>query len=1372
MLPARVFLLVSVCLSFACTRLEAAMPWEEAPAFSASPGELLKTSSQIPIRAGYAQQELLEDYRVVLDESGRRTARYRYIFRIDQDSAIEGWRTVRADYTTWLEERPVIRARVVTPDGKEHLLDPATIGEFSPEHQSPDMFTDRRHLKAPLPKLAKGAIAEVEILHRDHRPFSRVGTMGQFALSQPVPVNRSRYTLEVPTSSPLKWKIKGLPGMEPQTQTLGGRQVITLELGPTLPRKKDEPNQAPDQNPSPALVYSTTPTWEAAAVEYSEIVEAQLAGAQLGPWVRQATGDVTDRMDVIKRLVARMHRDIRYTGLEFGDASVVPRKPADTLKRGYGDCKDKSALLVALLREAGIPASLALLRAGSRQDIDPDMPGLSAFDHAIVHIPGSPALWIDPTVPSAPVGVLPAADMERRALVIGAPSPGLLTTPGTSADLNVLREVKEVFLADDGTGRVLETTQGQGPFEIQLRGEYLGVDPKRTRENLKVYAERTYKAKDLGRLEYLHPEDLGLPFQLILEAQKAGIANTGTSDAAVAMNAWPLVNSLSNTLKAGSKDDGEESDGEATRDSQKPEAVVPRRTDLLMWAPYAMEAKWIIHPPTGYAHDSLPANQSLAFGPATLNLTYQGYPDGTVEALYRMICPKRRWSPREVDQARTDLKAFGDSKIPLVVFQQVGEAFLGAGQTKEALAEFRKQQVAAPGRANPLIRLARAQLAAGLAETARESLKEAIRLEPTSSLAFQVQGWVLQHDWIGRRFKPGWDRRGAIAAYRRSIALDPRNRTSQHNLAILLEHNSEGERYVPGEDLDEAVRIYKALIEEEKTDSLQDNLMVCLSRQQKWAEAQEVARSREASPRRNAWLVGMEACLNGMEKAKALGRSQFPDLTTRRATYLGAAEVALTFRKYAEASALLNEGSSGASDMTQVKARAEILARIHPHESIVPDLRDPREVVKAMFLALGDRKLTMERLRVFLSEAGLLPAQLRKAIEEQRKFAAASAKQGFSIPVMLDITLSLTEFTFEGDDLKGYTVQAQMPGQSSSRFFVARFGTTCRLVGNELPDLARQALWYLKRGDLPAARVWMDHLFEASRKPEEGEPLSGHVVRRLWEKGRQGTAEEMRLAAMCVLAMEKEEQEAMDAVRVAMQSKLTAPQMGSVARSAALGASLRRDLVTREQATALLVSLYPDSISGLNRRIDSLVASGKWKLALDTVESALAKHPDDQDLPSRKLYLLHRLGQFAEAEALMADRVARGKANPGDFNNLAWWRVVKGKVDPETLNQARKAILGTGASSSPAHHTLATVLAEAGRTAEALELLLKALGMRDEENPTGADWYLLGRIAEQLGETTAAKSYYLRVKPDRDELDEGEFGCPALAKRRLEALKS
>ena len=88
------------------------------------------------------------------------------------------------------------------------------------------------------------------------------------------------------------------------------------------------------------------------------------------------------------RIVARLHKEVRYTGLEFGEAALQPQTATEVLKRHYGDCKDKAAMLVAMLRAEGIDADMALVDSGPGVDLTPELPGMNQFDHAIVYLPG------------------------------------------------------------------------------------------------------------------------------------------------------------------------------------------------------------------------------------------------------------------------------------------------------------------------------------------------------------------------------------------------------------------------------------------------------------------------------------------------------------------------------------------------------------------------------------------------------------------------------------------------------------------------------------------------------------------------------------------------------------------------------------------------------------------------------------------------------------------------------------------------------------------------------------------------------------------------------------------------------------------------
>jgi hypothetical protein len=182
--------------------------------------------------------------------------------------------------------------------------------------------------------------------------------------------------------------------------------------------------------------------------------------------------------EVVSRLASQLHRNIRYTGVEFGEASIVPARPEDVLQRRFGDCKDKSTLLVAMLRSAGLKANVALLRSGFGTDVDKNLPGMDWFDHAIVvvDLPQHP-LWLDATASDVRIGDLPYVDQGRRALIAARETAGLVTIPEQNDGWE--RRTYEVRFSDFGRGRITEIMEAHGPDEAGLRARFgSGDNPK------------------------------------------------------------------------------------------------------------------------------------------------------------------------------------------------------------------------------------------------------------------------------------------------------------------------------------------------------------------------------------------------------------------------------------------------------------------------------------------------------------------------------------------------------------------------------------------------------------------------------------------------------------------------------------------------------------------------------------------------------------------------------------------------------------------------------------------------------------------------------------------------------------------------------
>lgn len=139
----------------------------------------------------------------------------------------------------------------------------------------------------------------------------------------------------------------------------------------------------------------------------------------------QLTANAPDTLSKIRALGVFVQQ-LRYVAsdkdLGKGDG-YKPRKATLVLQRAYGDCKDKSNLLRAMLREVGITSFLACARATEDFDVWSDFPCLDMFNHAIlgivvgddVKLPsvvvagGQRMLFFDPTDPHTVLGDLPGA---------------------------------------------------------------------------------------------------------------------------------------------------------------------------------------------------------------------------------------------------------------------------------------------------------------------------------------------------------------------------------------------------------------------------------------------------------------------------------------------------------------------------------------------------------------------------------------------------------------------------------------------------------------------------------------------------------------------------------------------------------------------------------------------------------------------------------------------------------------------------------------------------------------------------------------------------------------------------------------------------
>lgn len=88
----------------------------------------------------------------------------------------------------------------------------------------------------------------------------------------------------------------------------------------------------------------------------------------------------------------------RYFFIGMGDGGYVPAGADETWQRKFGDCKGKTALLLAILRELKVDAEPALVSLGGGDGMNERLPSLAAFNHVIIRATiGGKVYWLDGT---------------------------------------------------------------------------------------------------------------------------------------------------------------------------------------------------------------------------------------------------------------------------------------------------------------------------------------------------------------------------------------------------------------------------------------------------------------------------------------------------------------------------------------------------------------------------------------------------------------------------------------------------------------------------------------------------------------------------------------------------------------------------------------------------------------------------------------------------------------------------------------------------------------------------------------------------------------------------------------------------------------
>ena len=1360
-------ILQSVLLSLVCITSFASdtpTPWV-APHFTIDAKVLYAEASESAQPEGTNVAVLDDEESYSFDASGRSLYTEYTVYKVLTQQGAEGWSSISVAWEPWHQERPLIRIRVITPDLVVHDLDLKTLTDAPAQDEQSNIYSDRRVIRGPLPAVASGSVVEQEIVVRESTTYFSAGALERYFFGRvSVPVHHSRFVIEAPSSIPLHYVAELLPELQPQKTESDGRVRIVFERGAIDPLENADSYLARDVPAYPFITFSTGTSWQRVAEDYAAVVDGQIQNGDVKTVVDKLTQGKQTRFETIQAISGYLDKQIRYTGVEFGEAAIVPHSPTETLVRKYGDCKDKSTLLVAMLRAAGIPAYIALLNAGGRMDVPAELPGMGLFDHAIVYVPGSTDLWIDATDEFARLGQLPTSDQGRFTLVVRPETTSLVRTPEASSQDNLLAEFREVHLAEYGPARIIERTQPHGSSESSYRRSYADKQNKTTRDNLTSYVKSQYLAEKLDKLDRSDPDDLSHQFELVLESDRAKRGFTDLEIAVAAIRLDGLFYRLPVELRERQKND---SDTNAQKSKAK------RMTDYELPEAFATEWHYTVTPPTGFRPKPLPKDTEFRLGPGLLTEKFSSDPDNTVHANLRFDTVKRRLSVGEAVELREKITQLVEGQPVLIYFEPVGEVLAGEGKIRDALQSYRDLIAVDPKGPVLHLRLAKSLLAAGLAEGARAEAQTGTKLDPNSALAQKTLAEILEYDLVGRKFRLGSDYAGAEAAFRTAEKLDPDDKATVANLAILLEYDHWGLRYGSGAKLKDAVAEYRKLTVEQQTElGIQNNLPFALFYASEFSEAEKAAQA--SNPQPIALIVACEAALNGKDAGMAEAHKRTAGDEQFKQVARAAGEMLENLRKYSLAADFIEAGAAGA-DASDQQSYASLMRRTQLREQLHPP-DDPAGAAIRLALLEQDPDLTVDHLRSISSRNGVTALAVSDVrdyfTKSERGTISEKSRKGVFWQNGDDFSIARAQPSVQGSDATGYKVTLwPLSNYKESVYVVKEDGHYKVLAHSRFPGgIGLEVLDRLAANDQSGAGVLLDWLREDQHLAGGDDPLAGVPFPRFWTKGKESDAAKMRLAAAAILVIADATAERGISILEAADGSVSADtDKTNVALALVYGYDRLRKYDKGVAVASKLQEQYPESDSAFRWHAFFLRAAGRSGEADAIAQERLRRTPGDVDALRQMEYDAIAREEFAQAHDIAQRIVKDGKGGTSELNGIAWYSLFAGKPSDSDVDAALKAAQLSN-NAWGILHTLGCLYAEVGKLKESREVLVQAMDSANLDDPDSNFWYAFGRVAEQAGERDLALADYKRVTipPNPVDLPVSSYH---LAQIRLKALQ-
>ena len=249
-----------------------------------------------------------------------------------------------------------------------------------------------------------------------------------------------------------------------------------------------EPQMPPLSEATPVILLSTFESWKQLYDWWWPLAKDKIqVNEPMKAKVHELVNPAMTATEKAQALYNFCIRNIRYVGVEYGQAGYEPHPAPEIFSNKYGDCKDQAILLVSMFGEVGIKAYPVLIGTREVPKLQNDFPSL-LFNHCIVvaEIDGE-FIFLDPTGETVLFGDLPAGDQGRDVFVCFENEGKLMQTPKYPASHN--QAVKKTVLS------FADVKEIKGQREIRTQGIFDQGQRAWLRYSMPALIEETLRQK-------------------------------------------------------------------------------------------------------------------------------------------------------------------------------------------------------------------------------------------------------------------------------------------------------------------------------------------------------------------------------------------------------------------------------------------------------------------------------------------------------------------------------------------------------------------------------------------------------------------------------------------------------------------------------------------------------------------------------------------------------------------------------------------------------------------------------------------------------------------------------------------------------------